>query len=87
MWLQVHPLEGEAIQVWRVWEGVLPVTYAGSAQDPAHGGVASQVSGVQQELQPALQPQDAPAHPHRHQTVQLFFLRESLPSELRPQAS
>ena len=43
---QVYPLEGEAVQVCRMWQRVLPVSDAGRAQDPAHGGVATQVSGV-----------------------------------------
>ena len=85
--LQVHPLEGEAVQVRRVWQGVLPVPDPGRAQDPTHGRVPPQVSGVQSQFQPALQPQDPPANPHRHQTLQLFRLRQSVQTQLRPTAS
>jgi len=81
---QVHSLKGETVQVSGVRKGVLPVPHVGRAQDPPLGGVASQVSGVQPELQPAVQSEDAPVDAHRHQTVQLSDVQQSVPPELRP---
>lgn len=42
----------------RVWEGILPEPDAGGAQDSTSGGVAAQVSGLLEELQPEEQSQD-----------------------------
>lgn len=67
-----------------VRQRVLSVAYTGRAQDPAPGGVAAQVSGVQSQLQPAVQPEDAPVDAHRHQAVQLSHVQQGVPPELRP---
>jgi len=80
---QVHSFQGETVQVSGVRQGVLPVAHVGRAQDPPPGGVATQVSGVQPELQPAVQSEDAPVDAHRHQTVQLSDVQQSVPPELR----
>lgn len=56
--LQIHPLEGEAIQVHGMWKRVLSVKDFGRAQNFAHGGVTSQVPRMQQELQPKIKLED-----------------------------
>jgi len=66
-----------------VWQRVLPVTYIGRAQDSSPRRVAAQVSGVQAQLQPAQQSQDASAHAHRSQAVRVLLVQQSVPAELR----
>lgn len=53
------------------------------SQNPAHGGVASQMPGVREEFQSAEQSEDPLADAHRHQTVPLRFLRQGVPAQLR----
>lgn len=64
-------------------QGLLSVAHAGRAQDTAPGRVAAQVSGVQAQLQPAQQSQDASAHAHRPQAVRVLLVQQSVPAELR----
>lgn len=85
--LQIYPFEREAVQVYGMWQGFLSVKNVGSAQNPAHGRVAPQVSGVQQEFQSAIESQDPSFDSHRHQTLQLLFLRQSVQEKLRPKAT
>ncbi|XP_043522169.1 protein odd-skipped isoform X2 [Frieseomelitta varia] len=47
---QLHPQQGEAIQVQRVRERILPEQDPGGSQDPPHGGVAAQVSRLLEKL-------------------------------------
>lgn len=68
----------------RMRQRFLSIANPGRSQDPAHGGVPTQMPCMQPQLQPALQSEDPSAHPHRHQTVQLFGLWQSVPTELRP---
>jgi len=42
------------------------------------------VSGVRARLQPALQPEDAPAHAHRPQALRVPLVQEGFPPQLRP---
>ena len=84
--VQLHPLEGEAVQVRRLRQRILPVAHFGRPPDPSPGGIAAQVSGLFAQLQPALQPQDSPADAHRPQTVRVFVVWKGLPAELWPEA-
>lgn len=59
---QVHTQQGQALQMRRVWKGLLPEQDVGRTQDSTSGGVTAQVSGVLEELQPAEQSQDPLAH-------------------------
>lgn len=68
----------------RMRKGLLSIANPGRSQDLTHGGVPAQMSRMQSQLQPALKSEDPSAHPHRHQTVQLFGLWQSVPTELRP---
>lgn len=52
--------------MWRMRQRILPVEDTGRSQDPAHGRISAQMSGMQQILQPALESQDSPTHPHGH---------------------
>lgn len=70
-----------------VRQGLLPEPHSGCAQDPPHGRIAPQVSGVQPLVQPALESQDPSTHPHRSQTVRVQLLRQGVPQELRPEAA
>ena len=80
---QVHTLKGEAIQVYRMWQRILPVEDPGGTQNPSHGGVASQMSGLQPKLQSAVEPQNSFAHPYRPQALRMQLLRESIQKKLR----
>jgi hypothetical protein len=67
--LQVYPFKGEAVQMPRVWKGLLSIQNVGSPQNPSHGGVTSQVSGLQQEFQPKVEFEDPFTNSHRHKTL------------------
>ncbi|KAK1122102.1 hypothetical protein K0M31_009942 [Melipona bicolor] len=82
---QVHPQQGEAIQMRGVRQRILSEQDTRGAQDPPHGGVAAQVSRLFQEFQPEEQPEDPPSHAHGHQALPLCLLRQGVPQELRPQ--
>jgi len=83
--LQVHPQQGETVQVRRMRQRLLPESHSGGAQDPAHGGVTAQVSGLCQKFQSEEQPEDSSSHAHGHQTVSLRLLRQGVSQELRPE--
>lgn len=51
---QVHTLQGEAIQMYRMRQGLLPIAHTRRPQDSTHGRVAAQMSRLQSQLQSAL---------------------------------
>jgi len=70
--------------MYGMWKGVLSVAHAGRAQDTAPGRVTAQVSGVQAQLQPTQQSQDASTHAHRPQAVRVLLVQQGVSTELRP---
>lgn len=66
--LQVYSFKRKAIQMYRMWQRVLPVENSGRTQSFTPGRVATQVSSLQPQLQPAIQPENPPsnAHTSRH---------------------
>lgn len=53
----------------RMRQRLLPIEDLSRAQDPPHGRIPSQMSGVRPQLQPALEPEDPPLDPHRPQAT------------------
>lgn len=82
---QVHPLQRKTVQMPGVRQRFLPIQNISSPQDPPHGRIPAQVPGLFQIIQPAIQPENSPSNAHRHQTVQLLRVRQSLQEKLRPQ--
>lgn len=53
--------------MYGVWERILPIADAGRAQNLAYGRISPQVPGMQQELQPKIELEDAPANAQRRE--------------------
>lgn len=62
---------------------LLPVAHPGRPQDSPHGGVAAQVPRLPAQFQSAFEPKDPSADAHRHQTLSLPGLWQSVPTKLR----
>lgn len=48
----------------RMRKRILSEQDSGCSQDPAHGGIAAQMSSLREKLQPKKQPENASSHAH-----------------------